>query len=77
MSVVLRGLYYHAAHFLPVALIAFATVEGNWVATRQRWISELHAVPYLFLLCGEVLAGAAYLFVTYWTGMKNTMYANR
>jgi hypothetical protein len=60
-----------------VALLGFATVDAYWFAVRLRWISEATAVRYLFVLCAEVLVGAGYLFKTYWTGMKNTMYANR
>lgn len=77
LRVVLRGLYYHAAHFVPVAALAFATVAGNWALVRRGVLGESSATRYLYVLCIEVLAGAGYLFVTYWTGMKNTMYANR
>jgi hypothetical protein len=34
-------------------------------------------VIYLYVLCGEVVLGAFYLFKTYWIGMRNIMYANR
>lgn len=77
LPVVLRGLHYHAAHFLPVSLVALLTVGGNWLLLRWRVTTEASATAYLYVLCAEVLAGAAYLFATYWTGMKNTMYANR
>jgi hypothetical protein len=77
LPVVLRGLYYHSAHYLPVALMGIATVAGYYLAVRRRWLSEETSVRYLIVLCTEVLVGAAYLFKTYWTGMKNTMYANR
>jgi hypothetical protein len=77
LPVVLRGLYYHSAHYLPVALMGFATVVAYYQAVRFRWLSETTAVRYLLFLCIEVVVGAGYLFKTYWTGMKSTMYANR
>ena len=57
--------------------MGIATVAGYYLAVRRRWLSEETSVRYLIVLCTEVLIGAAYLFKTYWTGMKNTMYANR
>lgn len=75
--VVLRALYYHAAHFLPVALLAFATVGINRLIVRFHPDFALQSVRYLLFLCVEVVAAAGYLFKTYWTGMRNTMYANR
>ena len=78
LPVVLRGMYYHAAHFLPVATIAFATVAGNWLLIQwKREVFIEQGVRYLLILCIEVVVGAGYLFKTYWTGMRNTMYANR
>src|SRR3954471_7759953 len=40
LPVVLRGLYYHAAHYLPVGLIGFATVTAYYAAVRWRLLSE-------------------------------------
>ena len=77
LPVVLRALYYHAAHFQPVAVVAFFTVAINFLLVRAKWVSEATAQRYLIVLCAEVLLGAAFLFKTYWTGMKGTMYANR
>jgi len=77
LNVVLRSLYYHAAHYQPVSLVAFLTVLGNWLLVRFGVISEASAQRYLIVLCSEVLLGAGYLFKTYWTGMKGVMYANR
>ena len=34
-------------------------------------------VRYLYVLAGEVVVTAIYLFQTYWIGMRNMMYANR
>lgn len=71
-----RGLDFHAAHYLPVAAVAAITVVGYRLLadhTRQAWISDM---DYLYILCGEVIVGAIYLFWTYWIGMRNMMYAN-
>jgi hypothetical protein len=73
---VLRGLYYHAAHFLPVGLIAVLTTGGHlWLVEHHRLGSETADV-YLWLLSGEVIVAAGYLFWTYWAAMRNMMYAN-
>jgi hypothetical protein len=75
--VVLRALYYHTAHFLPVALAAFITVWG-YIQLRWRGYLQLtSATAYLYVLCGLVIVSAIYLFDTYWIGMRNLMYANR
>jgi len=76
--VVLRALHYHAAHYLPVALLAVATVGGFKLFVI---VSPRHAGPfevtYLYVICGEVVLAAVYLFRTYWVAMRNMMYANR
>jgi hypothetical protein len=77
LPVVLRAMYYHAAHYQPVALMAFITVAGNYALIKTKWISEASAQRYLIILCIEVLLGAGYLFKTYWVGMKGVRYANR
>lgn len=78
LPVVLRGLDYHAAPYLPVGLVAAGTVITNRIyAARDFNAALLHANFYLYILCGEVLVGAYYLFRTYWIGMKNMMYASR
>jgi hypothetical protein len=74
--VVQRALHYHSAHYLPVALVAFFTVFGFLVIIKNFPDIERHAVNYLYILCAEVILAAAYLFMTYWTGMRNLMYAN-
>jgi hypothetical protein len=76
--VVLRGLYYHAAHYLPVGLLAVVTTGGYALLCARNptfWLT--HSSRYLLILCIEVLVGAGYLFKTYWTGMRGMMYANR
>ena len=77
LAVVRRGLYYHAAHYLPVGFIAAMTVFGYCWLVRARFLGVESAVYYLYVLCAEVIFAAAYLFKTYWIGMKNMMYANR
>jgi len=74
--VVLRGLDYHAAHYLPVALVGAGTVIGYRILLDHQLVSGFSGPLYLYVLCGEVLVAAAYLFWTYWIGMKNMMYAN-
>jgi hypothetical protein len=77
LPVVRRGLNFHAAHYLPVAMIAALTVVGYQVLLDWRIFTVRTAVAYLYVLSAEVLLGAGYLFQTYWTGMKNMMFANR
>jgi hypothetical protein len=74
--VVQRALHYHSAHYLPVALLAFATVVGHQVLIQKYPNIDRYAVRYLYVLCAEVILAAAYLFITYWKGMRNLMYAN-
>jgi hypothetical protein len=75
--VVLRGMYYHAAHYLPVALFALATVATYYVLRTNRVFGYRSDMRYLYTIAGEVIVGAIYLFQTYWIGMRNMMYANR
>jgi len=69
--VVMRAMYYHAAHYLPVALLAVATVTVDFAC-----FDAMTVVKYLYVLCAEIILCAAYLFKTYWIGMRNMMYAN-
>ncbi len=74
---VLRALHYHAAHYLPVAIIGMLTVVVyQWLLTHTR-LSYESGLHYLYVLCGEVIVGAIYLFNTYWISMRKMMYANR
>jgi hypothetical protein len=77
MNVVLRGMYYHAAHYLPVALVALFTVVGYRVLVAINPLVLATAEKYLYVIAAEVILGAIYLFQTYWIGMRNMMYANR
>jgi hypothetical protein len=73
--VVLRGLYFHAAHYLPIGLLAFATLL---ISRRALVQYPLHFTydRYAYVLCAEVILAAGYLFKTYWIGMRIMMYAN-
>jgi hypothetical protein len=75
--VVLRALYYHTAHFLPVALAALITVWGYIQLRFRGYLQLTSATSYLYVLSGLVIVSAIYLFDTYWIGMRNLMYANR
>ena len=77
LSPVLRGMYYHAAHYLPVALIACITVVGFTQLYHRNVFPAASGTTYLYVLCAEVVLGAIYLFHTYWIAMRNMMYANR
>jgi hypothetical protein len=73
---VLRGLYFHAAHYLPIGLLAVATLLASQFAL-ERYPAQFTYDRYACLLCAEVILAAGYLFKTYWIGMRNMMYANR
>jgi len=75
-GVVLRALYYHSAHILPVALAIFITCAG-YKYLLSHWLFSTSEPNYLYTLCGEVIISAGYLFNTYWIGMRGWMYANR
>ena len=77
LSVVRRGLDYHTVHYLPVALVAAATVVGYQVLLARGTAGFDSAQKYLYVLSGEIVVSALYLFQTYWIGMRNMMYANR
>jgi hypothetical protein len=78
LQVVQRGLDYHAAHYLPVAFVAMLTVVAYRVLAMNYPLRSVDwAMKYLYIVCGEVIVAAGYLFKTYWTGMRNMMYASR
>ena len=80
VKVILRGLYYHAPHYLPVAAAAFATTYGFAWLTHGHLMKSTSIsgyVIYLIALSSEVILAAGYLFWTYWAAMRNMMYANR
>jgi len=59
--------------------LALATVVGYRLLYRFHVLQLTLATTqgYLYVLSGEVIIGAVYLFQTYWIGMRNMMYANR
>ncbi len=76
--VALRALHFHAAQYLPVAVVTLLTVAGYQWGLSERWFRpETSATTYLYFLCAEVILAAGYLFNAYWIGMRNIMYANR
>lgn len=75
-EVVLRGLCYHAAHLLPVAASALAVVAGYRVLWTAGVLGHESVVAYLVVLSTVTVAGALYLFWTYWIGMRNMLFAN-
>jgi hypothetical protein len=77
LPVVTRSMYYHAAHYLPVGLAAVATVVTYAILYERRMLDVQTLTPYLYAICAEIIVAAAYLFKTYWIGMRNMMYANR
>ena len=76
LPVVLRGLDFHAAHYVPVALLGAGTVVVHSELLNRGVITRDYDPLYLYILCGEVLVCAVYLFWTYWIAMRNMMYAN-
>ena len=76
LHVVLRGMDFHAAHYLPVGLVVAATVAGYRLLLQLHWLTANADLNYLYVLCGEVVVAAGYLFWTYWIAMCNMMYAN-
>lgn len=77
LPVVQRGLYYHAAHYIPVAMLVCVTTVSYAFLRSRGWISESRDTVYLYVLCGEVVLAAGYLFNTYWIAMRKMMFANR
>lgn len=77
IDVVRRSMYYHAAHYFPVGLLAVVTVAGYRLLLARDVFAASSVLPYLYVLCAEVVLAAGYLFHTYWIGMRNMMYANR
>lgn len=76
-AVVRRGLQFHAAHYLPVALLAVLTVWGYRAILATIGINHRYDDIYLYTLCGVVVLSALYLFRTYWIAMRSMMFANR
>jgi len=80
LPVVKKCMAYHYVHYLPVALLVVVTTIV-FLQAREGRVPILPAaqsgVWYLYVVAGEVVLSAAYLFWTYWIAMRNVMYANR
>jgi hypothetical protein len=76
LPVVRRALCFHAAQFVPVGPLlgvtayGYLTLQHNYLDWRF-WASNSMFVRYL--LVGEAVVGAAYLFITYRIAVKNMM----
>ncbi len=78
LPVVRRALRYHAAHYLPVAIVTCLVVLGFHELVQRRYIDAAsHDLHYIYTLGATAIVAAIYLFYTYWIGMRNLMYANR
>ena len=75
-DVVLRGLCYHAAHLLPVTAGMLLIVIIYRIVWAAGVVSFQSIIAYLVILSVAVVAGAGYLFWTYWIGMRNMLFAN-
>jgi hypothetical protein len=75
--IVRRGLQFHAACYLPVALLAVCITWGYRALLSAGAVSYASATHYLYALCAAVIVSAVYLFRMYWIAMKGMMYANR
>ena len=75
--IVRRGLQFHAASYLPVALLAVCITWGYRALLGANVVTYASATYYLYTLCAAVILSAVYLFRMYWIAMKGMMYANR
>ena len=75
-QVVLRGMCYHAADLLPVALAILLIVIANRLLWTLGALGYDALVIYLIILSAAAVLGAVYLFWTYWIGMRNMLFAN-
>ncbi|HEY1628568.1 MAG TPA: hypothetical protein VGF52_01845 [Tepidisphaeraceae bacterium] len=75
--VVMRGLTFHNANYLPVGLLAVGIVWGYRVLLNENILDRTRDTIYLYTLCIAVVISAGYLFRNYWIAMRSMMYANR
>jgi hypothetical protein len=73
---VLRGLCYHSAHLLPVAVVVLVIVSTYRALWARDVVSFDSLAWYLVVLSTTTVAGVVYLFWTYWLAMRNMLYAN-
>src|SRR2546426_684937 len=50
-----RAMYYHAAHYLPVGLVACATTVGYTLLLDRGTFGPTSGTTYLWTLCAEVV----------------------
>jgi hypothetical protein len=59
-----------------VAAIVALTVWVFTTLSDSGRLSPRGTMDYFYVLSGEVIVAAIYLFMQYWTAMRNVMYAN-
>ena len=77
LGVVRRAMSYNAAHYPLVAFLTLLTISGYSFLLHAERVSPTTITTYLYVLCGEVVVFAVYLFKIYWIAMRNMLYANR
>ena len=55
LPVVRRGLRYHTAHYLPVAMLSCLIVLGFTQLLERQLINPSHELHYLYTLCAAVI----------------------
>lgn len=75
-KVVRRALAFHAANYLPVAVLAFSLTFGYRTALMMGWTDASSGVKYLIALCVLVVASAFWLFESYVIAMRRIRLAN-
>jgi hypothetical protein len=75
-AVVTRAMSFHAANYLPVALLALFITGGYRIALMMGWTDAASGVPYLVSLCILVIAAAFWLFESYVIAMRRIRLAN-
>lgn len=74
--VVRRAMNFHAANYLPVAIVGFAITAGYRLLLATRVLSPSTGVPYLVVLCSAVVLSAFWLFESYVVAMRRIRLAN-
>lgn len=74
--VVTRALNFHAANYLPVAVLAVLLTGGYRVALALQWTDATSGVIYLVCLCVLVVVSALWLFESYVIAMRRIRLAN-
>ena len=74
--VVARAMNFHAANYLPIAVVALAVTAGYRVGILTGLISPAFGVRYLVTLCALVVISAIWLFESYVVAMRRIRLAN-